>query len=93
MHCFIEVFGFFFQKPPGGSIPTARRHISDEPCSCFGLNRLAAMNSCQVARHRSRSLLLFVAIRASAYVFSVVDVSEFYWIPFWTEMDYQIKEW
>jgi len=59
----------FSQKPPGGSIPTARRHISDEFCSCFGLNRLAAMNSCQAARLRSRSLLMFVAISVSAYVF------------------------
>ena len=63
-----------------------------KPCSCFGLNRLA-MNSCQAARHHSRSLLMFVAIRASAFVFSVVDVSGFYWVPFWTEMDYQIEEW
>ncbi|QCE10226.1 hypothetical protein DEO72_LG10g1454 [Vigna unguiculata] len=26
LHCCIEVSGFF-QKPPGGSFPTARRHI------------------------------------------------------------------
>ena len=82
----------FSQKPPNGSIPTARRHISDESCSCFGLNRLATRNSCQAARHRSRSLLMFVAILASAYVFSVVDVRGFYWIPSWIEMDYQIAE-
>jgi len=68
-HCFIEVSGFFSQKPPGGSIPTARRHISDEFCSCFGLNSLAAMNSYQAARLRSRSLLMFVAISVSVYVF------------------------
>jgi len=43
----------FSQKSPGGSIPTARRHISDEHCSCFGLNRLAAMNSYQVVQCRS----------------------------------------
>jgi len=48
--------------PPGGTSVMSF-------CSCFGLNRLTAMNSCQAARLRSRSLLMFVAIRASAYVF------------------------
>jgi len=31
-HCSIEVSGFF-QKPPGGSTPTARRHIIYGGCS------------------------------------------------------------
>ncbi|QCD77993.1 hypothetical protein DEO72_LG1g1622 [Vigna unguiculata] len=60
-HVLVEWFGLGL-KPPGGSIPTARWHISDEFCSFFGLNRLATMNSCQVARLCSRSLLMFVAI-------------------------------
>ncbi|QCD97255.1 hypothetical protein DEO72_LG6g1965 [Vigna unguiculata] len=46
--CLIGFLGFS-QKPPGGSIPTARRLIRDEHCSSFGLNRLAAMGFCQAA--------------------------------------------
>jgi len=72
--------------PPGGTSVMSF-------CSCFGLNRLAAMNPCQAARLRSRSLLMFVANRVSAYVFSMIGVSGFYWIPFWTEMDHQIAKW
>ena len=49
----------FSQKLPGGSIPTARRHIRDDHCFCFGLNRLAAMNSCQAAWYCSHSFLMF----------------------------------
>jgi len=58
--CFLSVFRHYFiensgfsQKPPGGIIPTARRHISDRRCSCFGMNRLAVMKFCQAARHGS----------------------------------------
>ena len=61
--CFLSVFRHYFiensgfsQKPPGGIIPIARRHISDRRCSCFGMNRLAAMKFCQAARHGSRSV-------------------------------------
>ncbi|QCD87294.1 hypothetical protein DEO72_LG3g1828 [Vigna unguiculata] len=50
MHCCIEVSGFF-QKPPGGSSPTARRHIKLLCCSCFGMNRLAVMSFCPAVRH------------------------------------------
>jgi len=52
----------FSQKLPGGSIPTARRHISGKHCSCFGMNRLATMNFCQATRSYSRiSFDLFCA--------------------------------
>ncbi|QCD87134.1 hypothetical protein DEO72_LG3g1667 [Vigna unguiculata] len=43
------------QKPPGGLIPTARRLIRGGRLFLFGLNRLAAMNSCQATRQCSRS--------------------------------------
>jgi len=62
-------------------------------CSCFGLNRLAAMNPCQAARLRSWFLLMFVAISVSAYVFSVIGVNGFYWTSFWIQLDYQIAGW
>jgi len=56
LHCCIEVSGFF-QKPPGSSSRTARRHIRLVCCSCFGMDRLAAMNFCQAA-HQWRVIVL-----------------------------------
>jgi len=49
LHCLIKFLGFF-QKPPGGSIPTARRLISGVWLFLFWLNRLAAMGLCQATR-------------------------------------------
>jgi len=92
-HCFIEVSGFFSRNrlagqslPPGGTSEI-------EFYSCFGLNRLAAMNSCQAVRLRSQSLLMFVAVSASTYVFSVTGVNGSCWTSFWSKLDYQIAGW
>ena len=48
------------------------------------------MNSCQAARHCSRSFLCFDAIRTSVHMVSVIDVSGFYWILCWSEIDYKL---
>jgi len=53
------------------------------------MNRLAAMNSYQAARHRSRFFCCFDAICTNIHVVFVIDVSGFYWMPCWTEIDYQ----
>jgi len=69
-----------------------KRHISDEHCSCFGLNRLAAMNSCHAARHRSRFFCCFYANCTNIHVVFMIYVRGFYLMPCWTEIDYQFGE-